>query len=338
MGQLFSIEAADYGFFRKSVFADQGRNIRNLSQLMINTGSQNGSHTYLFSVQGIRVKIKGGRPHFDQMGNVMLAAGGRPGVAHELHRQTGQDERIGELLKGLRVSCLQAAAAGIHRFHRLTGHFLDDGTEIFPRERMGDLPVRQRRILAENITGSAERQIERRFFNNIGIGQDEHGSHAGHGFLIALPGHRRYGGAETVHAGCGGAGNKGNTELVCAVSRGVMDGAASHGDQIVNSALQPFPEHADGDFIGMQIFRGQDDLLSCLRADEIFGLIRIFVIYHGTLAGKTVFCCIKIQLLHAAGFDDGLSGYHYMFPAAGAGAIESGTVDNHDFFLHFETL
>ena len=196
---------------------------------------------------------------------------------------------------------------------------------------MGDLPVCQRRIFAENIAGSAERQIKRCFFDDIGVGQDEKGSHAGHGFLISLPGHCRYGGAEPVHTGCGGTGNEGNAKFVCAVSRGVMDGSASDGDQIADAGLQFFPEHADGDFVGVQIFRVQDNFLIRPGTDEVFGPICIFVIYHGTPAGKAVFCGIKVQLLHAAGFDDGFFCYHYMFPAAGAGTVESGAVDDHDF-------
>ena len=39
---------------------------------------------------------------------------------------------------------------------------------------------------------------------------------------------------------------------------------------------------------------------------------------------------IKVQLLHAAGFDDGFLCYHDVFPAAGAGAVESGAVDDHE--------
>ena len=68
--------------------------------MMVGSGGQNGSYAHLFTVQGIGGKSKGGGSHFNQMGNVVLAAGGGTGVAHELHGQAGKNERVGELLKG----------------------------------------------------------------------------------------------------------------------------------------------------------------------------------------------------------------------------------------------
>ena len=116
---------------------------------------------------------------------------------------------------------------------------------------MAYIPVGQGGILAENIACAAEGQIQGRFFYDINIRQHEYGRNAGHCLFIALPGHGGHGGAEAVYAGRGRAGDKRNPSVIGTIAGGIMNGAASDGNQIIDITVQLFHNLSHCDFIGM---------------------------------------------------------------------------------------
>ena len=124
---------------------------------------------------------------------------------------------------------------------------------------MASVPVSQSRIFSKNIAGAAEGKIKRGLLDNINISQDKNGRHAGHGFLIAFPGHSGNRGAEAVYTGGRGTGNEGDFSVVCTISGSIVDGSASDGNQIINIFLKLLHHLSHCDFVGMEIGRIEKD-------------------------------------------------------------------------------
>ena len=68
---------------------------------------------------------KSGRLHFDKVGDMVLRTGSRAGISHKLHGQSGKNQAIGQLFKGVFISFGQSGAAGTDCVHSIPGHTFD---------------------------------------------------------------------------------------------------------------------------------------------------------------------------------------------------------------------
>ena len=84
-----------------------------------------------------------------------------------------------------------------------------------------------------------------------------------------------------------------------------MDGAAAHGDEDLHVGVQLGEDGGGGRFIGVEVFRVQDDFLGSLGADKVFCVVGILVIDGGAFPGEAGIIQVLVKIFEAAGLNDG---------------------------------
>ena len=196
---------------------------------------------------------------------VVLRAGRRAGIAHHLHGNPAQQERLCHVLKRFRL----AAENAVHAFHRSVSRSMhqvvDLGAEIFPCHHMRHPPVGKRGIFSENIADTAAHQLDGRCAEDVGIGRNDFRRYGGQCLFISAPRHSGHRAAKAVYTCCRRAGNKTEPALVRAVARDIMDRAAADGDQHLGISVQLGKRACHGFFVGVKVFGREDDLLLRIR-------------------------------------------------------------------------
>ena len=85
----------------RGIVPQEGADILMRRKLVIAGGGVNAAHAGLLSVHGRMLHLQSGRPHLDQMREMMLRTGGRAGIAHHLHRDAAHHKGGRDALKGI---------------------------------------------------------------------------------------------------------------------------------------------------------------------------------------------------------------------------------------------
>ena len=130
--------------------------------------------------------------HLPQMRQMMFRAGGRAGISHHLHCQSGKDQRIHQFLASVSLSLGDLTQTGNNRPQRFLFQFHDPVANIFSCEKMSDLPVCQADVFSQQIGDSGSRQTRGSVRKNPGIGKNRHWRNCRNRFLESFPCHCRY--------------------------------------------------------------------------------------------------------------------------------------------------
>ena len=126
---------------------------------------------------------------------------------------------------------------------------------------MGHTPVGQSHELSQNVPHAARGEVGRSLGDDIQVRCHQDGGLAGHGGLVALPGHGRHGGAEAVAAGGGGDGHEGQPLVLGAVADDIVDSAAADSQEDLDIRPELAEDLRRGDLRRVEAPGVQDDLL-----------------------------------------------------------------------------
>ena len=119
---------------------------------------------------------------------------------------------------------------------------------------MAYLPVGESDIFADHVAKTGFCQEKRRIFDHIKVSDHDGGGHSGQRALASLPGHGSDRGAETIHAGRSGTGDKTCMVLVSHIAGNVMDSAGTNGNEDLCLSGKFSLQKGNAMLIGMEIF------------------------------------------------------------------------------------
>ena len=261
---------------------------------------------------------------------MVLAAGGRPGGAHHLHGQATHKKAVGHGLIGGQVPLSGREAVVPDALGGVRHDVVDALAEVLPGEEMGHPPVRQGHELPQYVPHTAGGEVSRGLGDDIQVRRHQDGGLAGHGGLVALPGHGRHGGAETVTAGGGGDGHEGQPLILGAVADDIVDGTAAHRQKDLNIRPELAENLRCGDLRRMETPGVQDDLLLRLGMPQLRDGIGMLIIDGAAAQAREAHLRqVPFQVFRGSRLNDAEPGVHGVVPAAGAAPTVFLTLDPH---------
>ena len=207
---------------------------------------------------------------------------------------------------------------------------MDPLAEVLPGKEVGHPPVGQSHELSQHVPHAAGGEVGRGLGDDTQVRRHQDGGLAGHGGLVALPGHGRHGGAEAVAAGGGGQGHEGQAPVLGAVADDVVDGAAADSQEDLDIRPELTKDLRRGDLRCVEAPGVQDDLLLRPGMPQLRDGVGVLIV--DGAAAETVQARLRqvlLQLFGGSRLNDAEPGGHGVVPAAGAAPAVLLTLNAH---------
>ena len=186
------------------------------------------------------------------MSHVVFRSGSRPGVAHQAHSHTGENQRFCDGLHRSGIPLREGLGVVGAFFQSLlheNGRFF---AVIFVKELTGEPPVAQSGVFADDVSKASGEHGHGSVLENVHIGDDGSRIHGGQRGLDSVQDHGGHRGGIAVHGGRCGGDHIGYAGAGADVLGQIVECARAHCQQHVVLGFHSCQGRTQGVFIGNQ--------------------------------------------------------------------------------------
>ena len=207
-----------------------GKIHRFLCQHMIHLCDNDHSDTYLGAMQD-RFSAFHEKTHLPKMGQMMLTAGCRSGIAHIIHGNSRNHQSFHQTPNCLRISLFNLCTLFHYRFHRTAHHVHHIIAVVFSIDHLRKFPVQQTGIFSKHIPQSGGDQFHGSLRHNLCVTNDCHRAVGIFGHLYMVKHQSCTHGYKTVHTGGGSYDHIIQFQPKTDIFTHIIDGSRTHRQQ-----------------------------------------------------------------------------------------------------------